>query len=591
MKSITTCRRLFARFTRNFTFSADHIIYFGAIFSFLVGCAAELAWLFGSYRFLALGTSNPMHMDSALFCIFSGIGLFAAMRRRYRISRSIGIVIAVAANLHFAADIAGVSVSVHNLSPHITAGILGPADMRCIQIAPATAVVFFLFGCGLALLSKTTSDQVLGAIAALGTVMTSIACIALVGYNAHLLGFPLQTSGLARMTVWSILCVTALGISLCAMLWKQSRLTRHDLSSSAAALTVIALILIFGGIDAAVFVNAKITRTMTIDVKTTYIRIKAVEGMVNSLRKAEIGQRGFLLTNDEKFLAAYIGGMEELKSQLDRRLLTGIPPQSRDLQNLIVSRTARLAITINMQRHGEHKQAVDLVKTGLGLALTNQIEAEAAAIIKTLQAGVMEQSAIREQSIQVVTRAVLASYVVAVLLIVLALYITWIESKRRNAVERALREHEIYLEHRVAERTEDLNAEIAIRIKTEESLRQAERLLEAALRFAGIAAWVWDCNEDRVCWTGNMQAIFERESSELDTFLKFSSLIHPNDRPRIVQKIATSVSCGSDYRDEFRIRLPLGEYRWISGIGGVVRDEHGQIVHMAGINSALSELF
>jgi len=88
-----------------------------------------------------------------------------------------------------------------------------------------------------------------------------------------------------------------------------------------------------------------------------------------------------------------------------------------------------------------------------------------------------------------------------------------------------------------------------------------------------------------------MQAIFGRESQELDTFLKFSSLIHPNDRPRIVQKIATSVSCGADYRDEFRIRLPLGEYRWISGIGGVVRDDHGQIVHMAGINSALSELF
>ena len=128
----------------------------------------------------------------------------------------------------------------------------------------------------------------------------------------------------------------------------------------------------------------------------------------------------------------------------------------------------------------------------------------------------MEQSAIREQSIQLVTRAVLASYVVAVLLIALALYILRIESKRRNAVEQTLRENELHLEDRVNQRTQALHAEIAIRTQTEGRLRQAERLLESALRFAGIAAWVWDCQEDRVCWTGNMQAIFGRESSELE---------------------------------------------------------------------------
>jgi hypothetical protein len=77
----------------------------------------------------------------------------------------------------------------------------------------------------------------------------------------------------------------------------------------------------------------------------------------------------------------------------------------------------------------------------------------------------------------------------------------------------------------------------------------------------------------------------------LDTFIKLRSLIHPNDRSRIVQKIAASVATGVNYKDEFRVLLPLGEYRWISGIGGVVHDEHGQIVHMAGIHSAANSIW
>ena len=379
MQSIHFRRRVRSRLT------SDHIIYFGAVFSLLVGCAAELAWFLGSYRFLALGTRYPMHMDTGLFCILAGAGLLAAMRQNYRISRFIGIALALVANLHFAADLAGLSVSVHNLLPEITSAVLPASEMRCIQIAPATAVVFFLFGCGLALLSRTTSDQVLGAIAALGTVMTSISCIALVGYKAQFGGVSLHTSVLAHMAILTILCSSTLGISLCAMLWKASGLTRHDLSSSAAALTVIGLVLIFGGIDAAVFVNARATHTITAEVKATHGQIRAVEGMVNALRKAEIGQRGFLLTDDEKFLATYIEGMDELKSRLDSNALRRIPPQAHDLQNLIVTRTSQLAITIEMQRHGSHRQAVDLVKTGLGLALTNQIESESAAIIKSLQ--------------------------------------------------------------------------------------------------------------------------------------------------------------------------------------------------------------
>jgi len=116
-------------------------------------------------------------------------------------------------------------------------------------------------------------------------------------------------------------------------------------------------------------------------------------------------------------------------------------------------------------------------------------------------------------------------------------------------------------------------------------MRQGEKLLDTALTFGGIAAWIWDFNADRIRWTGNMQAVFERNSSEIDTYLKFRSLVHPNDKPGIEEKIATSLASGADFDVRFRILLPRGHYRWINGVGAVVRDENGLISHLAGVDA------
>jgi hypothetical protein len=59
------------------------------------------------------------------------------------------------------------------------------------------------------------------------------------------------------------------------------------------------------------------------------------------------------------------------------------------------------------------------------------------------------------------------------------------------------------------------------------------------LPFGGIAAWIWDFNEDRVRWTGNVRAVFERNSSEIDTYLKFSNF---NQRSRLRLPVPDSSS-------------------------------------------------
>ena len=60
------------------------------------------------------------------------------------------------------------------------------------------------------------------------------------------------------------------------------------------------------------------------------------------------------------------------------------------------------------------------------------------------------KTAIREQSVRLITKALLSSYyLVALILIALACYIVWGEIQCRNAGERALRENEGCLEERV----------------------------------------------------------------------------------------------------------------------------------------------
>ena len=71
---------------------------------------------------------------------------------------------------------------------------------------------------------------------------------------------------------------------------------------------------------------------------------------------------------------------------------------------------------------------------------------------------------------------------------------------------------------------------------------------------------------------------------------RFASLIHPDDRDRVMNK-ANEVAAGQsdDYYDEFRVVHPNGQVLWLTSQGAVIRSENGLPKWMAGVNIDISE--
>jgi PAS domain-containing protein len=58
--------------------------------------------------------------------------------------------------------------------------------------------------------------------------------------------------------------------------------------------------------------------------------------------------------------------------------------------------------------------------------------------------------------------------------------------------------------------------------------------------------------------------------------------IHPDDAPRINERIVHSLATGADYECDYRIRRGDG-FRWVTGRGRMTRDAQGRVVQFSGV--------
>jgi PAS domain S-box-containing protein len=96
------------------------------------------------------------------------------------------------------------------------------------------------------------------------------------------------------------------------------------------------------------------------------------------IKDAETGQRGFLLTNDPKYLDDYYAGVSQLPADLEQLdvLLADNPSEeerARVLGSLVQHKLGELAHTVSLQKIGQTDQARDLVNTDAGLHTMNSI--------------------------------------------------------------------------------------------------------------------------------------------------------------------------------------------------------------------------
>ena len=148
------------------------------------------------------------------------------------------------------------------------------------------------------------------------------------------------------------------------------------------------------------------------------------------MKDAETGQRGFLLTNNPKYLEDYYAGVKQLPAYLQQLdgLVSDNPPEearARVLGNLVQRKLGELSHTIVLQKMGLHNEALDVVNSDAGLQTMNSIRAQIEQMEQAEELLDEARDAAYEGSRQSTVLSLYISFAVGVIgLVLLAYYIT-----------------------------------------------------------------------------------------------------------------------------------------------------------------------
>jgi two-component system, cell cycle sensor histidine kinase and response regulator CckA len=147
------------------------------------------------------------------------------------------------------------------------------------------------------------------------------------------------------------------------------------------------------------------------------------------------------------------------------------------------------------------------------------------------------------------------------------------------------------LEHRVVDRTSELQQEILERQRGEEALGRAnERFVLAAAAVNG-AIYDWDIETDTVLWTDGITRVFGYPLADVAPTIEWwSSRIHPDDVGRVEEQLRADIEAGRDFVSEYRFRANDHSELYVWDRGRVVRDVNGRAVRMVGIMESVTEL-
>ena len=135
--------------------------------------------------------------------------------------------------------------------------------------------------------------------------------------------------------------------------------------------------------------------------------------------------------------------------------------------------------------------------------------------------------------------------------------------------EAELLEHAHSLEQKVLERTKDL--------------REKEYMLSESQSIAHIGSWQYEPAHDRLVWSDETYRIYGRQP---ETFIPSAesllSLLHPDERPRLVDWIKECLAGCRPSGIEFRVVLPDGSLRIVQGQGDLLPEDGEKPLRLIG---------
>jgi signal transduction histidine kinase len=192
--------------------------------------------------------------------------------------------------------------------------------------------------------------------------------------------------------------------------------------------------------------------------------------LLEQLSQAEAGQRGYLLTSDEKYLQPYQSARDRVEPTLDQlgnlfrddddRLLA-TPEQRNTLRHLRVlvgAKLAELGASLELYTSQGPEQAMALVRTDLGSSAMKDIRA-AAVILREAERTEVNNEIARAERLRLISRALMAVIVLLnIILLIVAAALLARQARRRAELTEQLANENEELERRVRRRTTELSA-------------------------------------------------------------------------------------------------------------------------------------
>jgi PAS domain S-box-containing protein len=222
----------------------------------------------------------------------------------------------------------------------------------------------------------------------------------------------------------------------------------------------------------------------------SYVVIQGLDKLLSALKDTETGQRGYLLTGEEKYLEPYLAGLDLAQTNLvSLKQLTrdNVRQQQRlaGIEVLIQEKFVELHQTIELRRTQGLPAALAVVSSDKGKILMDQIRERVAEAQdeegRLLQQRTVATSANAGKTLQ----ALLAGGVLSFLLLTTVFLFLKQENNRRTEAEAEVRHHRDHLQGLVAARTAELR-------ETNESLRQQREWLRVTLTSIGDAVLATD---------------------------------------------------------------------------------------------------
>jgi len=161
----------------------------------------------------------------------------------------------------------------------------------------------------------------------------------------------------------------------------------------------------------------------------------SLERLLSTLRDAETGQRGYLLSGSEEYLAPYDEALQELDGRLTtaeaRMKATGGTPADLDeLRGIVARKLRELARTIDLYRSGRKVEALAIVNSDEGLEAMDAFRAFVGDRVDAVQKRVEHLLGTERAALRSTSRASISVSALAIMLLILLTYIVRRDSAR-----------------------------------------------------------------------------------------------------------------------------------------------------------------